>query len=352
MTSSVMPRAAVEAPPVLEVRGLTVDFATESGRLSAVDHVDLTLGEGEIVGIVGESGCGKSVTAMSLAGLLPGQCAYGRFRAAAGRRAAGSERRRAARRPRTRHRVHLPGADELAEPRPHRRAPDLRGPPGAREALAPGRPREVGGPPRPGRHPVAPRAGPQLPAPALGRYAATRDDRDGDRLLPKVLIADEPTTALDVTVQAGILDVLRGLRDRLGTSILIITHDLGVIADIADRVVVMYAGRVVERARVGRAVRPSPAPLHGRAVVGLADLGSPRRHAPAAGDPGAGPRPQRPAGRLHLRGEMPRRVGAVPVEGTAAGAGARPDDGPRPAGARRRVLAPPRRCAVADRRHR
>jgi peptide/nickel transport system ATP-binding protein len=67
---------------------------------------------------------------------------------------------------------------------------------------------------------------------------------------PKVLVADEPTTALDVTVQAGILDILRELRDRLGTSILFITHDLGVIADIADRVMVMYAGRVVERAGV------------------------------------------------------------------------------------------------------
>ena len=67
---------------------------------------------------------------------------------------------------------------------------------------------------------------------------------------PKVLVADEPTTALDVTVQAGILDVLRELRERLGTSILVITHDLGVIADIADRVMVMYAGRVVERAGV------------------------------------------------------------------------------------------------------
>lgn len=67
---------------------------------------------------------------------------------------------------------------------------------------------------------------------------------------PKVLVADEPTTALDVTVQAGILQVLRDLRDRLGTTILIITHDLGVIADIADRVVVMYAGRVVERSPV------------------------------------------------------------------------------------------------------
>ena len=67
---------------------------------------------------------------------------------------------------------------------------------------------------------------------------------------PKVLIADEPTTALDVTIQAGILDVLRALRERLGTSIVLITHDLGVVADLADRVAVMYAGRVVESAEV------------------------------------------------------------------------------------------------------
>ena len=67
---------------------------------------------------------------------------------------------------------------------------------------------------------------------------------------PQLLIADEPTTALDVTIQAGVLDVFRDLRDRLGTAIILITHDLGVVADIADRAVVMYAGRAVEQAPV------------------------------------------------------------------------------------------------------
>ncbi len=107
---------------------------------------------------------------------------------------------------------------------------------------------------------------------------------------PKVLVADEPTTALDVTVQAGILQVLRDLRDRLGTSVLIITHDLGVIADIADRVVVMYAGRVVERAPVD-------------------DLFAHPRHRYTAGLLSASPQPGRHAGTDRLT-EIP---GLVPV---------------------------------------
>nr|WP_309232087.1 ABC transporter ATP-binding protein [Micromonospora tarensis] len=107
---------------------------------------------------------------------------------------------------------------------------------------------------------------------------------------PKVLVADEPTTALDVTVQAGILQVLRDLRDRLGTSVLIITHDLGVIADIADRVVVMYAGRVVERAPVD-------------------DLFANPRHRYTAGLLSASPQPGRHAGTDRLT-EIP---GLVPV---------------------------------------
>ncbi len=239
-----------DGSPVLDVRDLSVSFDTESGTVSAVDGVDLTLAQGEIVGVVGESGCGKSVLAMSLTGLLPRTARVtgsarlrgteligaqdGVLRAARGKDIAyifqepmsslnpvltvgrqigevlqvheGSSRKQArARAVELLTLVGIPSARERVSTYPHQLSGGMR----QRVMIA--------------------------MAVACG---------------PKVLIADEPTTALDVTVQAGILNVLRELRDRLGTSIVIITHDLGVIADIADRVMVMYAGRVVERASV------------------------------------------------------------------------------------------------------
>jgi peptide/nickel transport system ATP-binding protein len=243
--------------PVLRAQDLTVSFATENGTLSAVDRVDLTVGRGEIVGIVGESGCGKSVTAMSLAGLLPPSARVSgsvqlmgneligaspaRLRAARGKEIAyifqepmsslnpvltvgrqigevlqvheGLNRRQAtARAVDLLQVVGIPSASTRVHNYPHQ----LSG--GMRQRVM------------------------------IAMAVACQ---------PKLLVADEPTTALDVTVQAGILDVLRGLRTEFGTSVLIITHDLGVIADVADRVVVMYAGRVVEEAGV-RAIFADP----------------------------------------------------------------------------------------------
>jgi peptide/nickel transport system ATP-binding protein len=236
--------------PILDVADLSVSFVTESGNVSAVDHVSLDLAAGEIVGVVGESGCGKSVTAMSLTGLLPGSA-----------RVSGSVRLRG---------TELVGAPER----------ELRGVRGKEIAYIFQEPmtslnpvltvgRQIGETLR--AHERLSRARARERAVELLTLvgipsAAQRVDNYPHQLSggmrqrvmiamavacdPTVLVADEPTTALDVTVQAGILEVLRDLRDRLGTSILIITHDLGVIADIADRVVVMYAGRVVEQAPV------------------------------------------------------------------------------------------------------
>jgi oligopeptide/dipeptide ABC transporter ATP-binding protein len=242
--------APQDVAPVLDVRGLSVTFTTESGTVSAVDNVDLTLAPGEIVGIVGESGCGKSVTAMSLAGLLPRSA-----------RVSGSAR--------------LQGTELIGAPESVLRA--ARGQSIAyifQEPMSSLNPvltvgRQVGEVLQVheglSRKQARARAvelltlvGIPSPLQRVDNYPHQLSGGMRQRVMiamavacgPTVLVADEPTTALDVTVQAGILDVLRELRDRLGTSILFITHDLGVIADIADRVVVMYAGRVVERAPV------------------------------------------------------------------------------------------------------
>jgi oligopeptide/dipeptide ABC transporter ATP-binding protein len=236
--------------PVLQVRDLSVTFATESGTVSAVDRVQLDLAPGEIVGIVGESGCGKSVTAMSLTGLLPRSA-----------RVEGS--------------VRLLGTELIGAPEPVLRA--ARGKSIAyifQEPMSSLNPvltvgRQIAevlqvheGLSRKGARDRAIElltlVGIPSPKQRVDNYPHQLSGGMRQRVMiamavacgPKVLVADEPTTALDVTVQAGILSVLRELRDRLGTSILIITHDLGVIADVADRVVVMYAGRVVERADV------------------------------------------------------------------------------------------------------
>ena len=126
---------------------------------------------------------------------------------------------------------------------------------------------------------------------------------------PALLIADEPTTALDVTIQAQILDLLRDLQQRLGLALLLITHDLGVVAEMADRVAVMYAGRIVEEAPVRDAVRGSEASVHARAAG--VDAGRRAGHA-AAGDPGHRAAARPAAAGLRVRAALPGSFRAVP----------------------------------------
>ena len=278
------------AQSVLEVRDLSVTFTTESGTVSAVDGVDLTLAPGEIVGLVGESGCGKSVTSMSLAGLLPGSAQVTGSASLRGtelvgasesvlRKVRGDEIAYIFQEPMTSLNPVLTVGRQITEVlQVHEKVSKKQARERAIELLS-----LVGIP---------------SPRQRVDNYPHQLSGGMRQRVMiamavacgPRVLVADEPTTALDVTVQAGILQVLRDLRDRLGTSILIITHDLGVIADIADRVVVMYAGRVVERADVG-------------------ELFAHPRHQYTAGLLSASPTPGRHAGTDRLR-EIP---GLVPV---------------------------------------
>jgi peptide/nickel transport system ATP-binding protein len=235
---------------LLEIRDLRTSFAVDGvGELTAVDGVSLSVSAGRTLGLVGESGCGKSVTALSIMGLLPraGRIAGGEIRfegidlaalpPAAMRELRGDRIAMIFQEPMTslnpaftvgeqiiegivRHRdlsreaakaltldmlrrVHIPSPEQRFDDYPHR----LSG--GMRQRV--------------------------MIAMALA-------------CKPRLLIADEPTTALDVTIQAQILDLMRMLREETGTAIILITHDLGVVAELADDVAVMYAGRIVERA--------------------------------------------------------------------------------------------------------
>ncbi|MPZ27487.1 MAG: ATP-binding cassette domain-containing protein [Micromonosporaceae bacterium] len=236
--------------PLLAVRDLTVRFRTEDGPVLAVDGASFEVAGQETVALVGESGCGKSVTAMALTGLLPpnatvsGEVRFGgdnlqqRSRSAL-RAIRGREIAYVFQEPMTSLNPVLTIGRQIAEVlHRHQR---LRGAPARRRAVE-----------------LLDLVGIPLPARRLREYPHQLSGGMRQRAMiamalactPKLLVADEPTTALDVTVQAGILDVLRTLSAETGTAVLLITHDLGVVADIADRVVVMYAGRVIEEADV------------------------------------------------------------------------------------------------------
>jgi peptide/nickel transport system ATP-binding protein len=236
--------------PLLEVRDLSVRFNTDDGAVHAVDRMSFALSPGQVLGIVGESGCGKSVTALSILGLLPATATVSGSVRFEGAELLGASRSRL-RKVRGRM-ISFVFQEPMTSLNPvlrigHQIEEVLR----EHMNLS--------------RHAARERVVELLdlvripdPRSRLDEYPHQLSGGMRQRVMiamalacdPKILIADEPTTALDVTIQAGILDLLRELRERLGTAIVLITHNLGVVADLADRVVVMYAGRKAEEAPV------------------------------------------------------------------------------------------------------
>jgi peptide/nickel transport system ATP-binding protein len=235
---------------VLEVRDLVTEFATEAGTVRAVDGVSFDIPARGTLGVVGESGCGKSVTALSIMRLVtspPGRIASGTIRygdrdllqlpAAEMRAIRGNRIAMIFQEPMTSLNPVFTVGDQIGEAvRLHQRKSRKEGRAAAIEML------QLVGIPSPEERVDA------YPHQLSGGMRQRVMIAMALACKPDLLIADEPTTALDVTIQAQILDLLRQLQRDLGMSILLITHDLGVVAETCDEVVVMYAGRVVERA--------------------------------------------------------------------------------------------------------
>ncbi|MGP8000480.1 MAG: dipeptide ABC transporter ATP-binding protein [Streptosporangiaceae bacterium] len=243
-------------PPVLEISNLSTHIQLTKSVVQAVGNVDLSIEAGEALGLVGESGCGKSMTGLSIMGLLPpGGAIVGGSIKLDGRELVGLSD--AGLRAIRGNDVAMIFQDPLTSLDPtktigYQVAEPVRLHKGASKAAARARAVEVLG-----------LVGLPRPAERLGDYPHQLSGGLRQRVMiamalscePKVLIADEPTTALDVTIQAQILALLHDLKDRLGMAMLLITHDMGVIAGHADRVQVMYAGRMVETAGTGELFR-------------------------------------------------------------------------------------------------
>jgi peptide/nickel transport system ATP-binding protein/oligopeptide transport system ATP-binding protein len=234
--------------PLLDVRDLRVSFATEDGLVEAVDGVSFTLEPGEIVAIVGESGCGKSVTALTLIGLSRGPNA----------RIEGSVRFRGTE-------LTTVGEDQMRKVRAEKIAMVFQDPMSALnpvyrvgdQIVEQIRAHEDVSKDEARKRAVAALRSVGIPNPEQRARNYPHEFSGGMRqramiamalsLEPQVLIADEPTTALDVTIQAQILSLIAKLNRERGLAVILITHDLGVVAEIAERALVMYAGRVVEQ---------------------------------------------------------------------------------------------------------
>ncbi|HET7356120.1 MAG TPA: ABC transporter ATP-binding protein [Nocardioidaceae bacterium] len=236
--------------PRLEVEDLHVRFDTDEGSVLAVNGVSFTLQAGEVLALVGESGCGKSMTAMAMLGLLPPTATPSGSIRLEGQDISGfSQRELQAIRGRD---ISMIFQEPMTSLNPvftvgHQIGEVLRRHEGLSRKQARARAVELLDLVRiPSAHTRVDEYPHQMSGGMRQRVMIAM----AVACNPKVLLADEPTTALDVTIQAQILDIMRDLRHELGTSIVMITHDLGVVADIADRVVVMYAGHVAETGTV------------------------------------------------------------------------------------------------------
>ncbi len=236
------------APPLLQVQDLRVSYPAARGGAAALAGVSLELAAGECLGLVGESGSGKSQLLLAILGLLPahahlsGSVRY-RDHELLGLAPPALNRIRGARitmvfqDPMTALNPYLRIGDQISESaRVHRRLPRAAAARHAIEMLAAV---QIGEPERRARQYPHELSGGMRQRVLLAMALITR---------PDIVLADEPTTALDVTVQAQILELLQELRARSGAALLLVTHDLGVIARLADRIAVMYAGRIVEQA--------------------------------------------------------------------------------------------------------
>ena len=253
---------------ILEIKNLHTYFYTDSGVIKSVDGVDIELGEGSTLGIVGESGSGKSVTALSVMGLLmgtTGKVAEGEilFEGRDLTKLDDEERRKMRgekismifQEPMTSLNPVMKIGDQITECiLMHNNISKQEAWDKAVEML------KLTGVPRVER--------------MMKEYPFQLSGGQRQRVMiamalvckPKILIADEPTTALDVTIQAQILDLMENLKQKTGTSILFITHDLGVVAEVCDDVVVMYSGRVVEKGDV-RSIFASPSHPYTRGLL-------------------------------------------------------------------------------------
>jgi len=265
---------------LLEIDNLKTHFFTRDGVVRAVDGVSYNVGKGETLAVVGESGCGKSVTAKSILRLNPSPPARNvageiRFEGRdllkldmdALRQIRGNSISMIFQEPMTSLNPVLTVGKQIAE--------TLMLHQGMSQAQAMDRAVEML---KRVQIPEAERRVREYPHQLSGGMRQRVMIAMALSCNPKLLIADEPTTALDVTIQAQILDLMRDLKSRLGTAIILITHDLGVVAEMAERVVVMYAGRMVEQAPVGDLFRNPRHPYTRGLMASIPHLGSSLAH--------------------------------------------------------------------------